>query len=614
MYVPSNLREIGEFAQDIVNRCSVSLRQRIERGVVYRNLFLSGESDGTPQIYKKTYAYVDDLASMLYSPVELKFTVAPHGRAGPIDRAMGHAAAAQLNAEMRQTELDEVCDDAVLWALIKGKTFVKLGWSKAGIEPDLVMPEQFGVLEEGKPKLSQQKAFFHRTWITLDDFRDRVAELRLPPRKASALLRAVKQYTLGQPDKEQGDQYAATRMVMLGGLYPYQVSSSPIPSQRSNRGVVDWLTAPQPQLAPQTRIDLVALDEVWAWDSSTEDWVTIQLVGPDCVLTPNSVLLNTFSGYLDPRLPRRLLTADEYQRKQAENPLRGKHPFIEFCLNPSPNYFWGDSEVRLVGSVQEALNARIKGINRVLRKQEDPPRIIAGASINQNAYARLNKAGGYLTDPSPQLKTETLMPQMPQDFYVSLDRYLAMFNDIGGMPEVMRGQGEAGVRSQGHADTLVRMASPRFKDRALRAERSVEAVGGLALDILRNHNPDQQVAWVKEGLAGPYKNHPLDPLLYEPPAPGLFGIVFKYADLPANLRVSVDAHSGSPIFSQDQRALIFALARLQAISPAEVIRLTHPPREEELIEELEEHEAAKAAFLKAHPELLTHGAHGGRRK
>jgi len=614
VYVPSNLREIGDFATDLVNRCSVSMRQRIERGIVYRNIFLSGDSEGTPQIYKKTYAYIDDLASMLYSPVELKLNVAPHGRAGPIDRAMGHAAAAQLNAELRQTEVDELCEEAVLWSLVKGKTFIKLGWSKAGLEPDLVMPEQFGVLEEGKPKLSQQKAFFHRTWITLDDFRDRVAELRLPPRKAQTLLRSVKKYTVGQPDKNQSDQYSTTRMVMLGGLYPFQAAGSPIPGQRSNRGIVDWLTAPQPQLAPETRIELVALDEVWAWDSSEEDWVTVQLVGPDCVLTPNSILLNTFAEYVDPKTPKALLSAHEYQKKKAENPLRGKHPFVEFAPNPLPNYFWGDSDVRLVGAVQEALNARIKGIQGVLRMQERPARIISGASINQNAYAKLNKPGGYLTDPSPQLKNETLTPQMPPDFYVSLDRYEGMFNDIGGMPSVVRGQGESGVRSQGHADTLVRMASPRFKDRALRIERSVDSVGGLLLDLMRNHNPEQQVAWVKEAFAGPYKAHPLDPMLYEPPAPGLFGIIFKYSDLSPNLRVSVDAHSASPIFQQDERQLIFTLAKLQAISPEETIRLTHPPREDELIEELEQKAAAEAAFIAAHPEVLQKGAHGGRRK
>ena len=604
MYVPSNLKEIGDFGADLIARCSVSMKQRMERGAAYRNVFLTGEADGTPQIYKKTYAYIDDLASMLYSPIELRFAVAPHGRAGPIDRALGHASASVLNTEFRRGGLDEICEDAVLWALIKGKTFVQLLWNKHGFEPHLIMPEQFGVLEEGKPTLAKQKAFFHRTWLTLDDFADRV---RGHP-KERQLMRAVRKYTIGSPDKQDDEQYATTRMVMLGGLYPYQVAASPVPGQRANRGIVEWLTAPQPQLAPETRVSLVPLDELWAWDSAAEDWVTIQLCGPDCVLLPTIRLSNAFADYVVP--------ADKRKRAAANdgNPLSGKHPFVEFCVNRTPQYFWGDSEVRIVGSLQNALNARVDGINKVLRKQEDPPRIFTGMSSNQQALAKIKRPGGYLVESSPQAKHEELMPKVPSDFWVSIDRFLAMFNDVGGTPSVVRGEGESGVRSQGHAETLVRMASPRYKDRALAAERSVECLGALGLDVLRAKNGEVQVAWVKESVVGPFKNHPLDPELYEPPAPGLSGIEFWFSQLDDNQKVSVDAHSSSPLFSQDARALIFALAKLQAVSPREVIELTHPPREDELVENLETAEAVKAAFIQAHPELLQRGGHGGRRR
>jgi hypothetical protein len=189
-----------------------------------------------------------------------------------------------------------------------------------------------------------------------------------------------------------------------------------------------------------------------------------------------------------------------------------------------------------------------------------------------------------------------------------------MFNDIGGMPATVRGEGESGVRAQGHAETLVRMASPRFKDKALAAERSVDTMGGLVLDILRAKSPDEQVAWVPEGAAGPFKDQKLDAALYEPPAPGLFGIKFLFSQLQDNQRVSVDAHSSSPMFSQDVRQLVFALAKLGAVGPREAIELTHPPREDELVEEVETKEAEKAAYIQQHPEVLHGGAHGGRRR
>jgi hypothetical protein len=257
------------------------------------------------------------------------------------------------------------------------------------------------------------------------------------------------------------------------------------------------------------------------------------------------------------------------------------------------------------------MNARIDGIQKMLRKQEDPPRSTSGASINQNALAKLKKPGGYLTDPSPNLKHEELTPKIPTDFYTWLHELGAMYNDVGGMPAVARGEGESGVRSQGHAETLVRMASPRFKDRAVGVERSIDNLGGLALDILKAKNGEIQVAWVKEAFAGPFKEHPLDPMLYEPPAPGLFGIEFFFHHVGDNQKVSVDEHSSSPIFSADARQLLFTLAKLQAIGPKDLLEATHPPREEELVENFEEREAEKAAFLKQHPDLLKTAAHGG---
>lgn len=607
MFVPHDMKEIGEFATDLIQRCSVSMKARIERGAMYRNVFLTGDPTGSPQTYKKTYAYLDDLASMLYSPVELRFAVTPHGRAGPRERALGHAAAAQLNSAMRSGDVDAAIEDAVVWSLIKGKTFIQLLWTKKGLEPHLIMPEQFGVLEEGKEKLEAQKAFFHRIWYTMDDFRDKIAHHP----KRDVLMQAAKAYAVGKPDASASDEnYSATRMVLLGGLYPYQVSASPIPGQRSNRGIVDWLTMPQPQLAPETSTEMVAFDELWVWNSENEDWVTIQLLGPDCVILPHIQLVNAFADWHDPN--RRTIVPVTNDN----NPLRGKHNFVEFCVNRTPQYFWGDSEVRIIGSLQTSLNARVDGINKVLRKQENPPRIISGASINQNALAKLNRPGGYLTDSSPQFKHEELMPQVPPDFWTSLDRILNMFHDMGGLPAVMRGEGETGIRSQGHAETLVRTASPRFKDRALAIERSCDAVGALSLDILRAKEPEEQIAWVTEKAAGPFaaENMRLDPDIFEPPADGLVGILFHFYDILENQKVAVDAHSSSPIFAQELFQKIITLVRIGAITPREAIELTHPPREDQLLDATDQREAARAAFVQQHPEVLSKGSHGGRRR
>ena len=76
---------------------------------------------------------------------------------------------------------------------------------------------------------------------------------------------------------------------------------------------------------------------------------------------------------------------------------------------PLDGYFWGVSYVYLVALLQHTINRRIDGINRRLRMEEDPSRFITGStSVNQNAYAKLNKPGGYFTDGSPNAKIQDL--------------------------------------------------------------------------------------------------------------------------------------------------------------------------------------------------------------
>ena len=81
---------------------------------------------------------------------------------------------------------------------------------------------------------------------------------------------------------------------------------------------------------------------------------------------------------------------------------------------PLDGYFWGMSYVYLVTLLQHTINKRIDGINIMLRKQEDPPRFMTGStSVNQNAYAKLNKPGGYFTDGSPNAKIADLTQAVP---------------------------------------------------------------------------------------------------------------------------------------------------------------------------------------------------------
>jgi len=292
--------------------------------------------------------------------------------------------------------------------------------------------------------------------------------------------------------------------------------------------------------------------------------------------------------------------------------LAGHHPFHEFCANPIDGYFWGRSEIVNVALLQEAINARLNGINRMLRKQEDPPtKFIGSTGVNQNALARFNKPGGYWTDSNPNAKVERDSPTIPADLWHSLQEYERMFDEMGGLPPIAKGHGEAGVRSQGHAETLVRMFSPRFKDRALLVERSVEGLGGGMLDIARVHVGKKLLAWVPKEAAGAEAPTLEDPLLV-PPVPGYVPVYYSFADLDDDARLTVDSHSSSPAFSAEAKALIFELFKIGAVSKEAVIDHTDAPDPEDLIAGIQRRDYAAAVNAKEQMQLKLVAGKGGK--
>jgi hypothetical protein len=262
--------------------------------------------------------------------------------------------------------------------------------------------------------------------------------------------------------------------------------------------------------------------------------------------------------------------------------------------------------MNLVGLLQASLNQRLNGISLMLRMEEKPPWVFTGTTgINQTILSRLNKPGGYLVENSPNAKAQPMKPEISKDLWVSLHEIEQMFDQVGGFAPVLQGRGESGVRAQGHAETLVRTASPRFKDRALAVERQVEELGGLCLDLLRARWVKPLVAWTPPGAQSLETAIPPMNQLEEPPVPGSKPVEFLFHQLP-ECKVSVDSHSSSPAFSQENRELAFALAKAGAVGPEQLVELTHPPHESSIITDIERREAQKAEMVRQHPELLVH--------
>lgn len=593
MRVPK--KDIGRFAEDLMSKCTVSRQRRQEYGAAFKNLFLTGDDTGnSPAIFNNIDSLIAGLSSYLYSPVELRFGIDYYGACNILERAKHKAASSRLHLHIRRGGVDTKIEDAVTWALVKGKCFIKLLWTSGGLQPMLVMPEEMGVYQENLDSLDEQEAFVHTTYITPD----RLWQMLVTNERRDELFDKALSSTISGGEFNQ-----SSSQITVGGFQPLSTLEQ---TATQSRGVVDWLATPQPAFSPEVQASLIPLHELWVWDDERGEegeWTTIQFVNADVVLTGELTHRNIFAEQYDPANKKLKTDPSEF------NPLSGKHPFIEICPNGLCGYFWGRSEVAKVALLQKSINERITGINKMLRRQEDPPKFFTGTQgIKAAQYSMASKPRGYMTDSNPNAKVQDLYPELPSGIWDSLHEYEKLFDKVAGFTATMSGRGEAGVRSQSQAESLIRTASPRFKDRALLVERQVEALGGLALDLLKAHVPDTITAFVDKKFAGIQGEMPPENPLDAPPVPGQVPITFTFHDLDAKCKVVVDSHSSSPAFSYENEEKMFKLLHVGAIGPEQLLEHTHPPGFDSMLEALELKKAEQAAMIQQHPELLGKGA------
>jgi hypothetical protein len=280
--------------------------------------------------------------------------------------------------------------------------------------------------------------------------------------------------------------------------------------------------------------DTIEMRELWIWNDDTADYQVVTIADPDIVI---------------------------YDRPGESVFLQGELPFIQICPNPLYDYYWGASEVQKLIFLQQMRNRRMTEILDLLSKQVSPPTALMGFSgILDEKNFSLNRAGGLLSTDMPNAKVEKLAPTIPQDLYQSIREIDMMFEEASGIGNVLQGKGESGVRSAGHASQLARLGSSRAKKRALIVEDAIEKIATLYLKLMQVYD----------------NSHYLDSE----------GIPFIADQFTKNFTVKVDAHSNSPIFTEDLRDLAFSLFKAQAIDKESLLDLLEPPMKQQLKDRL----------------------------
>ena len=284
--------------------------------------------------------------------------------------------------------------------------------------------------------------------------------------------------------------------------------------------------------------DTVEMTELWVWNDDTEDYQVVTMAAPNIIV---------------------------YDRPGTSLFLKGECPFVQICPNPLYDYFWGASEVQQLLLLQELRNTRMTEILDLLSKQVNPPTSLTGFTgiLDEKNFA-LNRAGGLLASDMPNAKAERLAPSMPPDLFEVIHEIDAMFSEVSGISNVLSGRGESGVRSQGHASQLARLGSSRAKKRALIVEDSLEKVATLYLKLMQSYD----------------NTHFRD----------TEDVPFIAEQFTKDFVVKVDAHSNSPIFTEDLKTLAFNLFKAQAIDKESLLDLLEPPMKQLLKDKLKRKE------------------------
>jgi len=289
--------------------------------------------------------------------------------------------------------------------------------------------------------------------------------------------------------------------------------------------------------------ETVKMFELWVWNDDIQDYQVVTMADPDVFI---------------------------YDRPGASMFLKGELPFVQICPNPQFDYYWGQSEVQRLIFLQSLRNNRMTEILDLLSKQVNPPTALTGFTgiLDEKNFA-LNRAGGLLSTDMPNAKAERLAPQMPATLFEVIHEVDSMFAEASGISSVLSGRGESGVRSAGHASQLARLGSSRAKKRALIVEDSLEKVATLYLKLMQQYD----------------NTHFLDEE----------GNKFVAEQFTRDYVVKVDAHSNSPIFTEDLRQLAFNLFKAQAIDKESLLDLLEPPMKQLLKDKLKKREETEAA-------------------
>jgi hypothetical protein len=547
--IPKDIIERQQLYDDLTRQCLASRQERFTFYNSLRNYYLFGASGKEGAPYNKIGSTIDTLASFIYSPDAVRFSIHVGTTSVPEDIFKAVPLAREVTDQWRMSSTHLRFQLALKWSLVFGCMLLKVQWHHGSVRTYLVEPHQFGVLREDIIELADQEAYCMCYTITKSQL---YQQLEGNPRRDSIMARAGRvTYTEGTRPFSEG----LNRLIIGGPVegIPGSIAvggmSSFIEGGMAGRGNVQY------SYSAKVEAELIDMVDLYVYDDEIEDYQLISRASPDVTI---------------------------YDRPQSRVGVAGVNHFV--VLRPEHNlydYFWGDSFAARLAWLQDWRTERAWQIRKLLAKQLDPPKVGTGmGGIADERFNALNSAGGILNVPMPGGKVESLTPTMPPDVFAEVAQIDQMFDDVAGIGHVLQGKGEPGVRSRGQADLMARLGSSRPKERAIVVEEAAEDVASL---ILRNIQENSKHRFQADEI----KNKEGQPL------------TFIAEQFTKDFEVKVDAHSSSPIFVEDRKHDALTMLEAHAIDRETFLDMMDPPHLQMLKQRLKAIEAKEAEQQKA---------------
>jgi hypothetical protein len=549
--IPSNHQQLITFTNDLIEKCRVSVGMRKSYCRLLNAIAETGKYDGTKALVNMMNPSLKRTAAHLFSPVELKFSLSFDHPQPASTYQRGQEVAKQLTLNWERNGTGNTFGRGVFEALKYGATFLKQ-WTimdaedKPCYKDRLVMPWNLGVYREDRA-LDEQPAICETTVLTLPEVWQRI--WKFP--QAEKLFDRIKSHTArgdaGQEPNSFFHQVLSTSQINTG----VQGMVSPVPG-----GIVQLNSDPNYALmGPVIAPDVVQMHELWVQDEN--DYVTIQMIEPDILITP---------------LYARVSGQDVVTRRQnllAQNSRLQPYRIIQ--PNETSDWLWGRSELVDVIEPQQLLATWCDDARRLLGVQIDKFLGFIGENgMTDELFAQARMSG--FVNLAQGSSIQDLTPKVPPELMPMLKWLMEMINTLLGFPPIMQGQGEPGVRAGSHANTLMKTASPDLRDRSLLVEQQCAAAADLTLTLMEIK--DAQFYWTKA----------------DNPIEDIEKTKFLLSDLPDDWRVTVDSHSSSPIFADENEQLVFAANSRGIVDGEYVINNTQLPNKETAIQAFRKHQ------------------------